>query len=170
LNFLFRTYQLKTYQLTSLKLTTFMLKDEIVHFILSIIAGAIVGYFCRNWWAVPIALVSGFLIDADHLIDYFIYKKFRGFDLKEFLSGEFFDRLGKVYVVFHGYEYAAAATIFGIIFPNLGWLFFSLALSNFLHLLYDTIANKPIWPTYFITYRLIKNFNHKTFDFKCDNR
>ena len=144
-----------------------MLKDEIVHFILSIIAGVIVGYFMHNWWAVPVALISGFFIDADHLIDYFIYHRAK-FNLREFFSGKTFDLSGKVYIFFHGYEYALVFAIIGLLLPNLSWLFFSLALSNMFHLIFDTISNKPIWPTYFITYRLAKRFSHKAFCFrKC---
>ena len=143
-----------------------MLKDEIIHFILSIIAGTVVGYFTNNLWAIPVALVSGFFIDGDHLIDYFIYQGTK-FNLAEFLSGKTFDLSGKVYVFFHGFEYAIIFAITGVLLPHLSWLFFSLALSNLFHLIFDTISNKPIWPTYFLTYRIIKNFDHKIFDFKC---
>jgi len=143
-----------------------MIFDEITHFILSIIAGVIVGYLMHNWWAIPVALISGFFIDVDHLIDYFLYHRAK-FNLAEFLSGKTFDLSGKVYVFFHGFEYAAIFAIIGLLIPNLAWLFFSLALSNFLHLIYDTISNKPIWMTYFLIYRIAKNFDHKTFDFKC---
>lgn len=143
-----------------------MLKDEIIHFILSIIAGTVVGYFTSNWWAIPVALISGFFIDADHLIDYFIYRRDR-FNLAEFLSGKTFDLSGKVYTLFHGFEYSVILVILGIVIPDLSWLFFSLALSNLFHLVYDTISNKPIWPAYFLIYRATKNFNHKLLDFKC---
>jgi len=145
-----------------------MLVDEIVHFILSIIAGVIIGWLCGNFWAVPLSLASGFLIDVDHLIDYLIYEKFRRLDFRQFFRGENFDRSGKVYIFAHGFEFAAILIIFGVIFPNSAWIFYSLGFANLLHLLYDTIANKPIWPTYFFLFRLAKNFNHKTFKFpKC---
>jgi len=143
-----------------------MLKDEIKHFFLSLTAGLIVGYRLGNYWAIALALLSGFCIDADHLIDYGIYKKFRGFDLKEFLSGKFFDYSGKVYVFFHGFEYVVVLIILGIIWPYLGWVFFSLALSLLFHLIFDTFYNRPSLPTYFIFYRIYHHFNHKNFDFK----
>ncbi len=147
-----------------------MLRDEFFHFSLSLIVGVIVGYLFSNWWAIPLALVGGFFIDADHLIDYFIYEKFRRFDLPQFFKGENFDRSGKVYVFAHGFEFAIILIILGIIYPHLGWVFYSLGFANLLHLLYDTIYNKPIWPTYFFLFRLAKNFDHKTFKFpKCQN-
>jgi len=143
-----------------------MIKEEITHFSLSIIAGVIIGYLTSNYYAILIALVSGFFIDFDHLIDYCIYTKFQKFNLKEFLSGKFFDYSGKVYVVFHGYEYILIFLIVALAVPSLNWFFYSLALSHLLHLIYDTISNKPKWPTYFIIYRAINNFDHSKFDFK----
>ena len=145
-----------------------MLKDEIVHFTLSIIAGVIVGYIYNSFWAIPAALVSGFLIDADHLIDYCLYTKFRRFDLLEFIRAEYFTDVGKVYLFAHGYEYVIIFALTGYFLPNLSWLFYSLMLSNIFHLIFDTISNKPIWPTYFLTFRLAKRFSHKAFCFrKC---
>lgn len=138
-----------------------MLLDEFIHFSLSIIVGAIVGYFAHNFWVLPVALISGFLIDADHLLDYLIYTKFRRLDLKElFDQGKFFDKLGKVYVLAHGFEYAIILIILAVIFPNLAWLFYSLGFANLIHLLYDTFVNGGVWPAYFITFRVAKHFDH----------
>ncbi len=136
-----------------------MIQDELTHFSLSIIVGIIVGYFCHDFWAVGLALVGGFFIDGDHLIDYFIN---RGFKLNsaDFFSGKHFVTSGKVYVFAHGFEYAIIFIALGFIFPNLGWLFLSLGFSNLLHLLYDTVMNGAVWPTYFISYRAAKNFDH----------
>ena len=144
-----------------------MFKEETIHFSLSLIAGLIVGYVFGNYWAIPVAFLSGFFIDADHLIDYFLHTKFLRLDIAEFFSGKHFDTSGKVYLLLHGYEYVILFAIFGVVLPNLGWLFFSLALSNLLHLIYDLLSNRPKWPTYFLTYRIAKNFNHSAFDFKC---
>jgi len=143
-----------------------MLKDEIKHFLLSIIAGVIIGYFFSNYWSIPIALLTGFFIDADHLIDYFIYRGWK-FNLKEFLSGKCFDYSGKVYVFFHAFEYILVLVVAGLIWPIFNWIFFTLALSLLFHLLFDTFSNKPKWPTYFLSFRIYHHFNHKDFDFKC---
>lgn len=116
-----------------------MLKDEIKHCLLSIFAGLIVSYFFRNYWAVLISLFSGFFIDADHLIDYFLFTRCRRFDLKEFFSGTYFDQSGKVYVFAHGFEYVIILAVLGIIYPNLTWIFYSLSLLLFFHLVFDTI-------------------------------
>lgn len=147
-----------------------MLKDEFFHFLFSLIVGIFIGYIFNNWWAIPLALVGGFFVDADHLIDYLIYEKFRRFDIRNFFTGEYFDRSGKVYVFTHGFEFAIILIILGGIYPQLGWVFYSLGFANLLHLVYDTVYNRPIWPTYFFLFRLAKNFDHKTFKFpKCQN-
>jgi len=143
-----------------------MLKEEFTHFTLSILVGLVIGYFFHNYWSVVAVLITGFLIDSDHLIDYFVFSKGR-FNYSQFKSGSYFDDSGKVYVFFHGFEFAIILIILGIVVSNLSWLFFSLGFSNLIQLLFDTVANKPIWPTYFITFRIAKNFDHKSFDFKC---
>lgn len=143
-----------------------MFIDEIFHFTLSTIAGLAVGYFTQNYYAIIFALLSGFFIDADHFIDYFSYTKFRRFSLREFKSSMYFEYAGKVYILFHGFEYSILFVILGIVYPQLGWLFYSFGISNLLHLIYDTVYNKPIWPTYFLSFRIAKKFDHKTFDFK----
>ncbi len=143
-----------------------MLWEESIHLSLSLLVGATVGSLTGNYWAMLAALLAGFFVDTDHLIDYIAFKKFKGLNLKEFLSGKFFDDSGKVYVLFHGYEFALIYLFAGIFWSQFNWLFLALGLSHFLHLLYDQISNKPIWPTYFISYRIAHNFNHNDFQFK----
>jgi len=143
-----------------------MFKEETIHLSLSIIAGIIIGYLTSNYYAILVALISGFFVDCDHLIDYFVYTKFKKIDLREFFSGKFFDYSGKVYVLFHGYEFSVLFVLLAILYPALSWFFYSLALSHLLHLIYDMASNKPKWPTYFIIYRAINNFDHDKFDFK----
>lgn len=143
-----------------------MHKEETIHFSLSVISGLLVGYLTSNYWALLPALVAGFLVDVDHLIDYLHYSKLKKFNIKDFFSGRFFDSSGKVYVLFHGYEYAFIFLILAIFLPKLNWIFCSLSLSHLLHLLYDTLSNKPKWLTYSIIYRAINNFDHDKFDFR----
>lgn len=149
-----------------------MFFDEIIHFLLSLTAGITVGYLTGNYYAILLAMLSGFFIDLiDHSIDYLIYTKGKKFDIKFFLSGKYFDDSGKVYLIFHGFEYAIILFILALIFKEFAWIFLSAGTSLFLHLVYDTISNKPVWPTYFILYRSFYNFNHDNFKFsKCEDK
>lgn len=138
-------------------------KDEIIHLLLSLASGLFIGYFFHDYSYVYLAIISGFLIDTDHLIDYFLYKRSFKFSLREFLTGYFFDYSAKVYVFFHGFEYAFVFILLGFFFKSP--VFYTLGLSLFLHLLFDTISNKPVWPTYFILFRLFYKFDHQKFGF-----
>ncbi len=146
-----------------------MFFDEIIHFLLSLTAGIAVGYLTGNYYAVLFAILFGFFIDlVDHSIDYLIYTKGKKFNINYFLSGKYFDDSGKVYLIFHGFEYAIILFILALVFKEFAWIFLSIGVSLFLHLVYDTISNKPVWPTYFILYRACHGFNHKDFKFpKC---
>jgi len=143
-----------------------MLKDETIHLTLSIIAGVIIGILTGNYWSILLAISSGFLIDADHLFDYILFKKGRGLNIREFFSGTFFDKSGKVILPLHGYEFGVVLIILGLVYINFNWLYLALGASLILHLIYDTISNKPSWPTYFVFYRLFHRFDHSDFDFK----
>lgn len=142
-----------------------MIKDEITHFILSIIAGAVSYMIFDNLWAILVALIFGFLIDSDHIIDYLIYKKKVTFSSREFFTGKFFDYSKKVYVFFHGFEYAIVMALIAIWVIDLRWALIAASLSLVLHLIYDTISNRPKWQTYFILFRLVNNFDHDKFEF-----
>ena len=152
-----------------------MLEHEIAHLGLSLVAGLIVYQSYKKWSVLIAALFSGFLIDADHLIDYLLYKKVFAFDLVEFLGGKFFDITNRVYILFHGYEYAIIFLAIGMVIllnrkfkdkKGLAFISLSLGISLFFHLIFDTISYKPKWPAYSITYRLYQNFDHDQLGFK----
>ena len=119
-----------------------------------------------NAWAIPVALLSGFFIDTDHFFDYLLFKKFRNLSLREFYPCELFNIWAKVILPFHGFEYVLIMFVIAFYIPEYQWWLFALSGSLLLHLIYDTISNKPYWPTYFITFRIMKRFRHSEFRFK----
>lgn len=145
-----------------------MIREELGHLMLSLLAGAVIAVVFSAPWVIAWAVLAGFLIDGDHLFDYLLFKKLRNLSLKEFLSGSYFDQSGKVILPLHGFEYCVIFLILAYIFVDWRPVMSALALSLFLHLIFDTLTNKPIWPTYFITFRIWKRFDHKVFDFKCN--
>ena len=148
-----------------------MLREELGHLTLSLLAGALTAAIFGNFWVILWALAFGFLIDADHLYDYLLFKKFRKLSIKEFLGAKYFDLAGKVYLPLHGFEYCLLFIATGLIFHDWWPVALATAISLLAHLIFDTITNKPIWPTYFILFRLVKNFNHRAFNFrKCGER
>lgn len=158
-----------------------MLREELLHILLSIFAGFVAYRYYKNWRVFLISVLAGVFIDVDHIIDYLIFTRLRSFNITEMSSGEFFAQSDKVFVFFHGFEYAI---IFILLFLFAKQIFrveksklmkiqgvlLALGLSLFLHLVFDTIHNKPVWPTYFISYRIAHNFNHDDFKFpKCED-
>lgn len=146
-----------------------MLRHELIHFILSILAGGFVYRYFKNLLVFVFALFFGFLLDADHLVDYFLYKRSPELNLKEFFAGIQFEGNEKLFVLFHGYEYAIILIIFALwlmvhkkclekarlfLVPIL--LVSGISLS--LHLFFDTVEYKLKWQTYFLTYRMYHNF------------
>jgi hypothetical protein len=143
-----------------------MLLDELTHLTLSILAGGYIAIIYGNGWAILLAILAGVFVDIDHLFDYLLYKRFRNLNLHEFFPCEFFNDWAKVILPFHGFEYAIILIILAFLYPSSQWWLFAISGSLLMHLIYDTISNKPYWPTYFILYRAAKRFRHGEFDFK----
>jgi hypothetical protein len=94
-------------------------------------------------------LVTGFLIDSDHLVDYFRYRN-RG------------QAEGRVVLPFHGWEYLVALALIERLF---GQRFAGgLVLGYVGHLLVDQFTNTITHPlTYFISFRWLRGFDTKLF-------
>lgn len=142
-----------------------MLRHELTHLGLSLLAGGVFAWKLKLWKMLIPAILIGMFVDVDHLFDYFLYKKRFNFDLTEFFSGDYFEKAGRVFVLFHGYEYALILFAIGLFFWHIrkriiiGSVFLLLASSLGLHLLFDAYEYRPKWQTYFISYRIYHNFS-----------
>lgn len=154
-----------------------MLKHELIHIILSVLGGLIVFRFYRNWKVFIYSFLGGFFIDIDHLFDYFRYKKVFIFNLSEFEKGLFFKATNKVFVLFHGFEYAIILILVGLILIYFikklsdkklaaAWFMIVFGLSLFFHLCFDQYSYRPKWQAYFISYRIYCYFDHNKLGFK----
>ena len=131
-----------------------------IHFVLSLIAGFVVwNFYKRASISVLAALAGGVLVDIDHLIDYFLAF---GFDFKMdyFLSGYQFLRSGKIYILFHGWEYVVVLIVLASVVKNKFYksVFLAVALGLFFHLSADSIINNIPAKSYWLTYRAENNF------------
>ncbi|MBU4299207.1 hypothetical protein KJ636_04145 [Patescibacteria group bacterium] len=131
-----------------------------VHFTISAAVGLAFGLIFKSYFIGMASWLIGWAIDFDHLMDYFIYLlKFKTRpNLGEFLSGDFFKKLGKIYILAHGWEYLILFITVGSF--TLPWqLVLAIALSYSLHLFLDQLAcNTNKW-MYFLIYRIKVNFN-----------
>ncbi|MBI1862795.1 hypothetical protein HYS00_01605 [Candidatus Microgenomates bacterium] len=143
---------------------------ELTHIILSLMAAAATCYLAsrekkqirRALYLVSFlgALLGGFFVDVDHLIDY-VFAFGLHFDLGNFLSGVMFDKLQKIYVFFHAWEWVILLGIIAVHVkkPAIRYFLMALMLGLLSHLIYDTIYNHIYFFGYSIIYRIMHNFD-----------
>ncbi len=133
----------------------------IYHFSASIILGLIIWLITKSWGLALLSFLIGFLIDLDHLIDYWALKPEKPFSPKDFLDSEKYDEQQKYLFIFaHAWEWVIILLIISWL---TGWNIWVaiIALSIAFHLILDifNIIEHRIHPLgYFITYRIIKKF------------
>lgn len=103
-------------------------------------------------------LLFGWLIDIDHLIDYFLFilKTKNQFNLKEFLSGKYFHKSKRIIIFLHSYEISISILIISIFIDE---RIIFVCLAHTLHLLQDHMHNRIKFLSYFFLYRAIVQFN-----------
>lgn len=148
---------------------------EIIHFLVT-------GLIILAWWSkhrtqrlmtVVVGLLGGFFIDVDHLFDYglFLAKYHLPFSIREFLSVGYFNVNQKIYVLFHGWEYAlllGSLYLWGkqldrgkvrknALFNYRYWLLACWVITG--HLVVDQLTNQPPLWGYFVIVRWLKDFS-----------
>lgn len=143
---------------------------ELSHLILSLLVGLILWKISGNVFVLSVALIGGFFIDLDHLLDYFLAFGVK-FNLAYFLKGYQFLKTDKIYVVFHSWELAIISLSFSLFFFShpanltnftISMFLLSFSLSLFLHLSVDVFTNNMQAKSYFLIYRMNNNFELKT--------
>ncbi|NTW13967.1 MAG: hypothetical protein HGA31_02975 [Candidatus Moranbacteria bacterium] len=137
----------------------------LMHVFLSLVAGFVVWkIWNKPFVSFAAAVAGGVLIDLDHFIDYFLAFGF-SFNPDYFTHGYQFLQSGKIYVLFHGWEYAIILLI-GLFFvkrkPVLQSVFLALALGMLLHLCFDMFANEGLmFKSYSVLYRIHNDFENE---------
>ncbi|MCK5081146.1 MAG: hypothetical protein KAQ63_03200 [Candidatus Moranbacteria bacterium] len=137
-----------------------LFKHLSIHFTLSVVAGLVVGIWQGDFLlSILFAILGGFLIDVDHLLDYFLSFGFN-FNFKWFREGRQFLKSDKIFVWFHAWEYVII--LFGISFVLDGTqkiAILAFCLSLLIHLIADCLINYGVkLVSYFIFYRIWRNF------------
>lgn len=135
----------------------FLIISELQHLSLTLAIAFFLFWRYRNWRLIPVCFLFGFLIDVDHLFDYFAYYGFniglaRFFDVCSYVEAS-----SKAYIFFHGWEYLLPFWLIGRWLgkkkkiKGLEWAIF---LSYFGHLLIDNFSfSITLWLTLlFIAY------------------
>jgi len=153
--------------------------DELIHFSAASVAGLVLVLVFNNFWLLPICVFLGFLIDFDHLADYFycffkMDKKIRRqnlfsikYHIKNFFNPSFYVlKTQKVIVFLHGWEWIVVFWLISgwlgtqIGWPGLKWTI----IAYILHLVWDQISCAGHKFSYFLTYRLCHKFSRKAYD------
>lgn len=137
----------------------------LTHLFFALAAGLIAWLF---WGHAEISFLTGFfggfLIDLDHLIDYFIAfgPKFR---LSYFMRGYYFLKNDKIYVLFHGWEYVILSVITLLVIrpsAEIAAGVWGLTLGAFFHLVADRYINSGMsYKAYSLFFRAWKKFELK---------
>lgn len=114
-----------------------------------------------NYIGLYTILFFGWLIDADHLIDYLFYiiKKKRAFSFSFFLSGKYFKENQKIIVILHAYEISVLLLYFGYLSGNNTILLCGFA--HLAHIIQDQFTNNVNKLAYFISYRIFVKFKYQ---------
>ena len=128
------------------------------HIISGMILGAGTYLMTKNITLAGASCVSAFICDIDHVIEYGAYciRRKMSPTIKEFFSGEYFEKKGTICIIFHAYEYLALLIIVAICSCNS--VIVGASLGYALHLILDTIGNDCTFTGYCITYRINVGF------------
>ena len=129
------------------------------HIIISLFFSAFLFAVSKSWIIFTSSLISGFLIDCDHIFDYFwgFRKRFR---VKEFFDDHYNDKILFILVIFHSWELLALLSICAFLMTGNPWII-GITIGFTQHVVLDQIFNKPNRWLYFFFWRLKNGFDAK---------
>lgn len=133
----------------------------LIHLTLSLLAGLLSWRIQgKSWASLAAALFTGFFIDLDHIIDYFLAFGFN-FNLEYFIHGYQFLKTDKIYVLLHGWEYVIALTGCAFVAKTAKFkgILLGAALGMLVHLSADVVLNRIPFSSYSIIYRVKSDFS-----------
>ncbi|HLG69548.1 MAG TPA: hypothetical protein VK009_03895 [Chloroflexota bacterium] len=104
-----------------------------------------------------LSLAFGVLVDLDHFIDYWYAEGRICFNLRTFLRTRYWERSGRLFVLFHAFEYLPIVFLVWQAWKGRRWAVAATAAMSS-HLLADHLVNelKPLG--YFLLYRVAHGF------------
>lgn len=136
----------------------YTLLTEVYHVIAGFFASLLTYVITQNIYLSLTTLAFSFIVDTDHLFEYFLSEGFNFTNFKQkVLSGHTFEKIEKIYVLLHAWEYALI--LLALYFYFSSPIFLAISLGLFAHYIVDTLTNEVVPYAYFIFYRLAVNFN-----------
>ncbi|MFA5130893.1 MAG: hypothetical protein WC467_00540 [Patescibacteria group bacterium] len=136
-----------------------------IHLTLAIIVGFLVGrYYKKPGLGIILGIIGGFLIDLDHVLEYFLVYGLH-FNLLYFSQGREFLLSDKVHLWFHAWEYFPILLICAWIFrkkKTIQMVLVTLAFAGLIHLATDCLINHYPPKFYSLIYRAKADFSAQT--------
>ena len=132
-----------------------------IHFTLAYLVGLFVGTrFKKLELGIIAGIIGGFLIDLDHLLEYFLFYGWQ-FNFWHFIEGREFVLSNQIHLWFHAWEYIPIILIFACLTrrKSLSAFFVALALGGLVHLVSDSFINNYPFRNYSLLYRYQINFS-----------
>ncbi len=133
-----------------------------IHLTLAIIVGYLVGrHYKKPGWGIILGIIGGFLIDLDHVLEYFLVYG-PHFNLLYFTQGREFLLSDKVHLWFHAWEYFPLLLILSTILKKKKtWqmVLVTLAFAGLVHLATDCLINHYPPKFYSLIYRTHAGFS-----------
>lgn len=127
------------------------------HLIIALVISGIIFKRTKNKNYVLLCILASFLIDVDHLFDFWMAYGF-SLDLKTFFKTDFFEINGKVFVPFHSWELIAIIFLLSTIIKKYKWPMLAIGLAMLTHVLWDAFSYKIAIADYSLMYRAAHNF------------
>ncbi|MHB8620241.1 MAG: hypothetical protein ACYDAG_11855 [Chloroflexota bacterium] len=125
--------------------------------VVSVGLGGLFWAWTRDIRTVAVSLVFGVLIDIDHLFDYFYAERKPRFSPREFLRTRYWRKSGRLFLLFHGFEYLPLVYLVWQSMRGRRWALAATSAMS-IHLLADHLVNglRPLG--YFVSYRAAHRF------------
>jgi hypothetical protein len=131
------------------------------HTAISVVIAGILYMIFKSWSLAISSLLTGILIDLDHLFDYFFIHNTR-FNIKDFFDYFYEERHQKLVMIFHGWEWLI---LLGIIAKLTNWnpVITGILIGFVQHIILDIIFNVPTsLRAFFVLWRYKNNFESKS--------
>ena len=130
------------------------------HITISLFFSAFLFAISKSWIISTSSFVSGFLIDIDHVLDYFwgFRKRFR---VKEFFDDHYNGEILFIMVIFHSWELLVLLSICVLTISWNPWII-GITIGLTQHVVLDQIFNKPNKWWFFFFWRLNNGFDAKS--------
>ncbi len=134
----------------------------LIHFLLAVLVGYLCGrVFKQVRLGIIVGVIGGFLIDLDHVLEYFLVFG-PTFNFQYFIESRQFLISEKIRLYFHAWEYLPILVLLAWFFrakQKLKLIFITLAFSGSVHLVSDIFINQYYFGYYSITYRYQRDFS-----------